>query len=774
MGVFFIMEKKPRRQAKRRPQPKKRSVKKRRPKKRKRKITWKGRIRRLIASLVFLAIVFICFVLGLVIIYARQAPALDNNYLISSGTTTIYDRQGQKIFSLGLQKRQPVKANEIPSQLADAVTSIEDRHFYKHFGLDPVRILGAAVADLKHPDRALQGGSTLDQQLIKLSYFSTKKSDQTFKRKAQEAWLALQLDHQYSKADILKFYVNKVFMGNGIYGMQTAANYYYGKDLADLSLAQTATIAGIPNAPSTYNPYSDLQKATKRRNTVLKAMLANKKISQPAYLAAINEDISSGLVPKASHAQSQTNQKAILADPYLKQVLSSAKQAGYDPYRSDLKIYTNLDMQVQTKLYQLANSNELAYPNDQLQVGASVVDPKTGAILGMIGARKVDNVTFGFNRAVQTSRTNASTAKPLFDYAPAIEYLEWPTYHELDDGPYTYAGTDKELHDFDNRHLGKMTMQDALIQSRNIPAIRALEAVGITRAQNFISQLGFTYPNNLELQNGIGLPSSSLQNAAAYAAFANGGTYYEPRYITKIVLPTGETRKFTSKKKQVMQASTAYMITAMLKDVIYSGAGTGRAASIPNFYQAGKTGTNAYPADVTTNFPSDALMDAWFNGYTKNFSISVWMGYDNPYQPNHYLTPAQSQLPIEFYRHLIEAISQGLPNQDWARPSDVATKVINGKTYYYLTADDDDASDSFNVPASSSSSLGGFASTTTSSATSSLSSASASNATSSLNSSSSQLSSQTSQTSVTSSSQASSSQASLTPSSSSSEETLTP
>ena len=733
----------------------KRPVKKRkkRPVKRRKKLTWGQKLKRLIAHLIFLCLVAFCFIIGLIVIYARQAPSLDLNYLVSSGTTTIYDRTGAKIFSLGLQKRQPVKTNEIPTQLSDAITSIEDRHFYQHIGIDPIRIAGAALADIKHPDHALQGGSTLDQQLIKLSYFSTKKSDQTFKRKAQEAWLALQLDHQYSKADILKFYVNKVFMGNGIYGMQTAAKYYYGKDLQELTLAQSATLAGIPNAPSNYNPYSDLTKATKRRNLVLKAMLNNKKISQADYLAAVNENITNGLIPKADHDQISNNQKAILADPYLKQVLSVAKKAGYDPYRSDLKIYTNLDMNVQTRLYQLANSDELAYPNDQLQLGASVVNPKNGAVLGMIGARKISNVTFGFNRAVQTSRTNASTAKPLFDYAPALEYLEWPTYHQLDDSPYTYAGTNKELHDFDNRHLGKMTMQDALIQSRNIPAIRALEAVGLTRAQNFISQLGFNYQKQLELQNGIGLPSSSLQNAAAYAAFANGGVYYDPSYIKKIVLPTGETKKFIVHKKRAMQTSTAYMITAMLKDVITSPSGTGRTANIPNFYQAGKTGTNAYPDDIATNFPNDAIMDAWFNGYTKNFSISIWMGYDNPYQANHYLTPSQSQLPLNFYRLLISYISTGMPNEDWAKPSNVATKIINGKTYYYLT--EDDPSSDFSIPSSSSNS----SSTNFSSSNSSDSSSSQTSSTIS------------SSQSISSTSQISSSQASSPISSSSSEPT---
>ena len=234
----------------------------------------------------------------------------------------------------------------------------------------------------------LQGGSTLDQQLIKLSYFSTKRSDQTIKRKAQEAWLAINMDRQYSKDQILTFYVNKVFMGDGCYGMQTAAKYYFGKTLDKLDLAQTALIAGIPNAPSSYNPYTNPEFAKKRRDDVLNAMVANKKITQAQANEAKQESITTGLVEKSTSKTVTSTEK--IADPYVKQVIEEAKKKGYDPYKDSLQIYTNLDMTIQKRLYEIANSDEyLNFPDDNIQVASTVIDPDNGNVVAMLGGRRL-------------------------------------------------------------------------------------------------------------------------------------------------------------------------------------------------------------------------------------------------------------------------------------------------------------------------------------------------------------------------------------------------
>lgn len=631
----------------------------------------------------FVTAIVALFVIGATtfFIYAKSAPTLSENKLASAGNTVIYDADGDKIATLGTENRSYIKDSQIPQQLKDAVVSIEDRRFYKHHGVDPYRIVAAAFSNVTGSSAGLQGGSTLDQQLIKLSFFSTKRSDQTIKRKSQEAWLALQMDRTYTKDQILGFYVNKVFMGNGTYGMQTAAKYYFNKSLSELNLAQTALIAGIPNAPSSYNPYSNPQLATQRRNEVLNAMVENEKISQAQANEAKQVPVTSGLVE--SHEQKTTTSKERIADPYLKEVVSEAKAKGYDPYQGSLKIYTNLDMDAQERLYDIVNtSNYVNFPTSTIQVASTIVDPNNGAVIAQIGGRNLGDVTFGLNRAVQTDRSSGSTAKPVMDYAPAIENLDWATYHALNDSRYNYPGTSTPLYNWDKSYKGNMTMRQALVQSRNVPAIRALDAVGLDRAKSFIGNLGYS-TKNLTYANGIGLPSSTLQNAAAYAAFANGGTYYKPSYINKIQTADGQIKDFSNKGKRVMKASTAYMITDMLKQVITSSSGTGDAARIPGLYQAGKTGTTAYPSDVSYKYPSNATMDSWFDGYTKNYSMSVWVGYDHQYTTPYYLTN-ESKLAQQIYRAMMSYLSQSVTNSDWQKPSDVYVRTVAGQRELYL------------------------------------------------------------------------------------------
>ncbi|KRN88901.1 transglycosylase domain-containing protein [Ligilactobacillus ceti] len=628
----------------------------------------------------------ICLIAGFTTfyVYASKAPKLDGDKLASSGSTIIYDAHDKKITTLGTENRIYLKEKDIPNQLKNAITSIEDRRFYKHNGIDPLRIISAAFSNLTHSSGGLQGGSTLDQQLIKLSFFSTKHSDQTLKRKAQEAWLALKMDKKYSKDQILDFYINKVFMGHGCYGMQTAANYYYGKSLAKLDLPQTALIAGIPNAPSDYNPYSNPKLAKKRRDEVLNAMVDNDKISQEVADKAKKLPITHGLLPKNHKHHLST--KAKIADPYLKQVILDAKKKGYDPYAGSLKIYTNLDMKIQKKMYDVANNNvSIHFPNNRMQIAATIINPNNGKVVAMLGGRKIpDDVTFGLNRAVQTDRSNGSTAKPLMDYGPAVEYLSWATYHALADKPYKYAGTNISLYDWDFKYRGMMTMRDALVQSRNIPAIHTLNAVGVTRAQNFIGKLGFKYKKRLETQNGIGLPSSTLQNAAAYAAFANGGTYYKPSFIRKIQTADDQVKTFSSEGKQAMKPSTAYMITDMLKGVLTNPMATGRLAHIPNLYEAGKSGTVGYPANAPAYIPKNVTMDAWFNGYTKHYSMSIWTGYDHQFEPNSYITDSAFPISMYFYKNIMADISKGKSNTDWVKPSNVYVKYVKDVRQLYL------------------------------------------------------------------------------------------
>ncbi|QEA32395.1 PBP1A family penicillin-binding protein [Secundilactobacillus malefermentans] len=642
---------------------------------------------RKIMYLVFAALfVVILAGIGLFFFYAQSAPEVSHDQLASDTSTRIYDSSGSLVSKLGAQDRDYVKNKNIPGTLKQAVVSIEDKRFYKHHGVDPTRIMGAAVADLTGNSLGLQGGSTLTQQLVKLSVFSTAASDRTLKRKAQEAWLAIQVERNYSKAKILEFYINKVYMGNGVYGMQTAAKYYYGKTLSNLTLPQLALLAGMPQSPTSYDPVKYPKYATQRRNTVLTAMVSNNVITSQQAAQAKATNVSSGLVTSHTTTSSSLSKNSKVIDSYLKTVYSELKKRGYNTNTGGLKVYTNLNLKTQKHLYNTVNNDStVAFPSNKFQVGATMVNSKNGKVVAMLGGRKVGNVSFGLNRAVQTDRSSGSTMKPLMDYGPAIEYLNYPTYQPVQDTAYTYAGTNKQLYDFDNKYQGTITMRKALVESRNIPAVRTLEAVGISKATKFLGGLGMTFKDQLTLQNGIGAYISSEQEAAAYAAFANGGVYHKPYLISKVTTSDGKSKTYSSKGKRAMSKATAFMITDMLKGVMTNASGSGTAANISGLYQAGKTGTTAYPSNYSSTVPSDAAMDSWFTGYTKNYSLSVWTGYDRQFKTGHYIPESETKIAQLIYKSEMTYAQQNKSNTNWTAPSDVVGVTKNGTQEYYVS-----------------------------------------------------------------------------------------
>lgn len=648
--------------------------------------------------------------------YASSAPKISRNELASQSTTTIYDRDNRVISRLGAQKREYARDSQIPDSLKQAVVSIEDRRFYKHHGVDPVRIIGAAANNVVGRSNGMQGGSTLTQQLVKLSVFSTAASDRTFKRKAQEAWLAINVERHFSKQQILDFYINKVYMGNGVYGMKTAAQYYYGKNLNQLNLAQLAELAGIPQSPTYYNPLSkNTQYATQRRNEVLNAMVRSKYISSEQANSAKQQSVTSGLDPShgnTSSSDANVNEKVV--DAYVKQVMGQLYAKGYNPYNDGLQVHTNLDLGAQQHLYNAANNGSVNFQSDKEQVGVAVTDPHNGQIVAMLGGRKTGKTIFGLNRAVQTDRSSGSTAKPLMDYGPAIDYLQWPTYKSVQDTRFVYPGTNVVLHDFDHQYKGTMTMRAALVQSRNVPAIRTLQTVGISRATEFLKGLGISQKKAYTLQNGIGLYISPLQMAASYAAFANGGIYYRPYYINSITTQDGQTIKYSPHGHRAMSRATAYMLTWMMKGVMTSSQGSGTAAKISGVHQAGKTGTTEYP-----DSGHSGVMDSWFAGYTKNYSIAVWTGYDQPMQPNSGISDSHTTDAQLLYKSLMEYLDDADHASDWSMPSSVEAVRYRGHRELVIRDskwafgmmedtgnDNDDSSSSSHSNSSSSSSNG--------------------------------------------------------------------
>ena len=625
-------------------------------------------------GITFLTLFIALFLLGggVFLYFVSKAPALSESKLVTTTSSKIYDNKNELIADLGSERRVNAQANEIPTDLVKAIVSIEDHRFFDHRGVDTIRIMGAALRNLQGQG-GLQGASTLTQQLIKLTYFSTSTADQTISRKAQEAWLAIQLEQKATKQEILTYYINKVYMSNGNYGMQTAAQNYYGKDLKELSLSQLALLAGMPQAPNQYDPYSHPEAALERRNLVLSEMKEQNYISAEQYEKAINTPITNGLQSLKS-----ANSYPAYMDNYLKEVIDQVEQeTGYNLLTTGMEVYTNVDKNVQQRLWDVYNTDEyVAYPDDELQVASTIVDVTNGKVIAQLGARhQSSNVSFGINQAVETNRDWGSTMKPITDYAPALEYGVYDsTATIVHDVPYNYPGTNTPVYNWDHGYFGNITIQYALQQSRNVTAVETLSKVGLDRAKTFLNGLGIDYPS-IHYANAISsntpesnkkYGASSEKMAAAYAAFANGGIYHKPMYINKIVFSDGSEKEFSDAGTRAMKETTAYMMTEMMKTVLVYG--TGRGAYLPWLPQAGKTGTSNYTDDEIEKYIKNTgyvAPDEMFVGYTRKYAMAVWTGYSNR------LTPIIGDgflVAGRVYRSMMAYLSEDNRPGDWTMP----------------------------------------------------------------------------------------------------------
>lgn len=641
------------------------------------------------AAIAAISLFFLLLILGGLVFgyYASKAPTLSEKDLIATTSSKIYDNQNNLIADLGAEKRINVKTNEIPTDLVNAIVAIEDHRFFNHRGVDFIRIGGAFFSNLRG---GRQGGSTLTQQLIKLTYFSTSSSDQTLSRKIQEAWLATQLEQKATKQEILTYYINKVYMSNGNYGMQTAARSYYAKDLKDLSLPQVALLAGMPQAPNQYDPYTNPEAALQRRNLVLKEMLDMKSITNEQYESAVNTPVTDGL----QSLTGSSNYPAYM-DNYLKEVIQQVEEeTGYNVLTTGMDVYTNVDTAAQKRLWDIYNSDEYVnYPDNELQVASTIIDVTNGKVIAQLGSRhQSSNVSFGTNQAVETNRDWGSTMKPISDYAPAIEYEEYnSTGVTIPDTPYNFPGTNTQINNWDRQYYGNISMVYALQQSRNVTAVRALEKVGLKKAQKFLSSIGIDYPemvyanaissNTSDSSNKYG--ASSEKMAAAYATFANGGTYYKPQYVNRVVFSDGTTKNFDTSGTRVMKEATAYMMTDMLKSVITAGLGYN--ANISGLYHAGKTGTSNYADNelkkLTKDYSYSSIVtpDESFVGYTTQYSMAVWTGYTNRLTP---VLDDGSKVATDVYKQMMLYLYEqnGSGSTDWTQPSG----VYRSGSYLYL------------------------------------------------------------------------------------------
>ncbi len=618
--------------------------------------------------------------LGLFAYYASSAPELTNDDLTGSYASDFVDMNGEVFYSLGGEKREYAEADEYPDVMLDAIKAIEDTRFDSHMGIDPIGITRAAVGYLTNAGEIVGGGSTITQQLVKWAVFSTEKSDQTLKRKAQEAWLAMQIERQLSKEQIMTLYLNRIHMGSNVYGVATAAQEYYGKHVSELELHEAAMFAAMPKAPNYYNPYVDPEAAKKRRDLVLDEMVDYGAITQETADENKNIPVEEGLLER------KENPKQLVFDAYISAAIDEVNEkTDYDVHTAGLTIHTNYDPSAQKLLYDVVNSDEYVnFPNDELQTAVTLVDSASGKLTGLIGGRKLDGQGQRLlNRATRNARSVGSTMKPLSTYGPAIEFNQFSTYHQIVDEPYTLG--DWTPRNYDRTYKGQMSIRQALVDSRNIPTAKIFnEDLDHNQVEGFLQGLGINVAN-LSGEAGDGLVRSSAINGAmtpleltgAYAAFANEGNFTEPYAVSKIVNQRGDETDLTPKTSKAMEDYTAYMVTDMLKGVISH---YGEQLNIPGYVHAAKTGTSNYSEDELTKhgIPSGSVPDNWVVGYSPYYTMSVWMGYDKKFEEGNQLKSSDGSIRLsrEVYKAAMSRLVSDFERRDWERPNSVVELSI--------------------------------------------------------------------------------------------------
>jgi len=625
-------------------------------------------VKRILLTIIIIGVVGLIAGGSLFAFYASTAPELDETSLKDPISPKLLDANGDLFATVGAESREYIAYDDIPQQMEDAIIATEDARFYDHFGVDVLRLGKAVLANITN-GFGDQGASTITQQVVKNSFLTNEK---TLKRKAQEAYLSIQLERKYEKEEIFEMYFNKVLMSGRIYGYGTAAQHFYGKDLKDLTLDQFAVLAGMSQRPNAFNPFKNPDLTEDRRNVVLHLMNLHGKITEEEMKTAQAVPIAETLLPEDQRVANQDSKY----DAFIDIVLNELEANGDgDAISEGITIHTTLQPSAQQQVEKTLNSD--MFPTDDIQSAVSVIDTKTGAIAAVGGGRNY-GADRGFNFAQDmTTRSLGSTIKPLIDYGPAIEYLGWSTGQTIVDEKITYSGSEQVVRNFDGKYKGRMTLREALYNSRNVPAVKTLQEVGADKAGEFINRFGIDLGEVYEGSaiGGTKKSMSPIQLAGAYAAFGNSGVHTEPYSINKIVYRDGKTEKnYKPKAKEVMKDSTAYMITDVLRDVLTKG--TGKRAAISGLDIAGKTGTSNYSSDDMKKWdlPSSAFPDVWFAGYTTDYSIAIWSGYPEMKTPM--TTNEERNLPQNIFKEVMANISVDTANEKFKKPSSVVEVTI--------------------------------------------------------------------------------------------------
>lgn len=619
------------------------------PRRRAKKAKKAGPLRRIRLFIALCLVVFAGLGFGYIFAAYQSLPAVGNN-MRPAVSSQVFDSHGRLITTLHSdQNRLPIDINKVPQNLQNAFIAAEDNRFYEHIGIDPIGIFRAIFANLTNRGIA-QGGSTITQQLAKNAFLS---QEQTLKRKIQEAMLALEIEHKYSKKEILEMYMNQIYFGQGAYGIQTAAKTYFNKDVNELTLTQCAMLAGLPKSPNYYSPFNNLNEAKKRKNVVLDQMVKYGYVSAAEAEDAKNQDL--GL--SKSHQSKEADEYASFIDYVSQQV---AKKYGDDAlYKEGLKIYTTMDVDKQHAAVRAMRNlpNNYTDENGLTQPQAAIVsiDPKTGHILAMVGGRGQDS----FNRASMAVRQPGSAFKP-FVHLTALQHDMTPDT-TMNDQPVTYGNWSPK--NAGGSYSGTMTLSDALAHSVNTIAVQLADQVGTKNIIANAKKMGITTldakDDNLAMAlGGLTKGVTPLEMASAYGTFANKGVHVKPTAIVKIldrngnVLEDASTLEKEETKTRVMSEREAYEMTTMLEGVIDHGTGTAAAIGRP---AAGKTGT------------TDDNKDAWFVGYTPDIVTAVWIGDDTG---SHSLGEIYGgTIPAEIWKDYMSSATSDESGGDFSAPS---------------------------------------------------------------------------------------------------------
>lgn len=607
--------------------------------------------------------------------------------LTNPSFSKIYDKNKQLVEVIGKDKKEYVEYEDIPPLLVNALVSIEDKNFFTHKGVDPKRTIEAFVHNIFSSTK--HGGSTLTQQLIKNTMLT---NEQTYKRKIQEAYLAMKLESELSKEDIITLYFNSVYFEQTTPGVVYASRRYFNKELDELSLPEMAILAGVVKSASYYNPLKYPERTESRKNLVLKNMYEDGYISKTEYEVSTNISTSSLIKKSDSSTEPSYRFQAYLDIVYLE----VEELIGKNLVNDKLEVYTYLDSSLQTYLDEWQKGTIYEFKDDMQQIAATVINNENYSISGVIGGRNYQGSHL-FNRAYSMQRQPASTIKPIFEYALACQYLNYTNATSVKDEPYTYPYSNVTVHNADGNYLGNITMQDALGYSKNTSALYTLENVtkkiGEEDCINYLKSIDMMDNGPYTYSYGIGGMSygiSTTQLAGAYSMLANNGAYLKPSTISLIKdAETGEVLyERNLNTRQIISNKAAYKVSSTLVNIVNENYYNIGAVKVKNVEIGAKTGTNGYDARQRSalNFPSYADKDSWLAGFSKDYTMAVWSGWDTPRKDSKdYFGKGDTRrkLPKIIFQKTMEKIN--LKNKNRSMPEGLTKiNVVKGTDGYYL------------------------------------------------------------------------------------------